>query len=256
MATTDREMMIHKAITSETDKVTKIVDAITPEGLDMLEESIGEILMNQKAYHFIRGTDFGHLAVILTEEKYRDAINDQIFVYAAPTDHGAYNNNSGNNMNATQRVQEEAEHRRKNVRYEVYLGVAEACRNLIIYAVGDSAVAPLKERYVKYGRRLPQAIMKHLRDKSCVKMTTMEKDTFKRSKYLTKWDTTECITNYWKHLDELTTKLEERNIATSDEEKVMAAVSRMWELESFTDKNLIKWGKKEAADQTWANVKT
>ena len=72
-------------------------------------------------------------------------------------------------------------------------------------------------------------MMKHLRYKSCVKITTMEKDTFKRSKYLTKWNTTECITNYWKHLDKMTTKLEERNIATSDEEKVMAGVARMWE---------------------------
>ena len=97
-------------------------------------------------------------------------------------------------------------------------------------------------------------MMKYLREKFCVKMTTMEKDTFKRSKYLTKWDTTECITNYWKHLDKLATKLGERNIATSEEEKVMAAVARMWESEFFTDKNLIKWEKKEAANQTWENV--
>ena len=54
--------------------------------------------------------------------------------------------------------------------------------------------------------------------------------TFTRSKYLTKWNTTECITNYWNHLDKLATKLEERNIATSDEEKGMVAVARMWEL--------------------------
>ena len=36
----------------------------------------------------------------------------------------------------------------------------------------------------------------------------------------------------------------------------MAVVARMWELEFFTDKNLIKWEKKEVANQTWANVKT
>ena len=47
----------------------------------------------------------------------------------------------------------------------------------------------------------------------------------------------------------------ERNITTSEEKKVMAAVARMWESEFFTDKNLIKWEKKEAADQTWENVK-
>ena len=64
----------------------------------------------------------------------------------------------------------------------------------------------------------------------------MEKDTFKRSKYLTKWDTTECITNYWKQLDKITTKLGEHNIATSEEEKVMAALARMWESEFFKDK--------------------
>ena len=102
METTDRATMIRKAITSETDKVTKIVDDITPERLDMLEESIGEILTKHKAYHFTRGTYFGHLAVILTENKYRDAIGDQTFVCAAPTDQGAYDTNAGNNMNADQ----------------------------------------------------------------------------------------------------------------------------------------------------------
>ena len=167
-------------------------------------------MTKHKAYHFTRGTDFGRLAVILTKEKYQDAINDQTFMHADPKDQGAYNPNAGNNMIAAQRVQEEAEHRRNNVSYEFYLVVAEACQDLIIYAVEYSTVAPLKERYVKYGRCSPQAMMKQLRDKSCVKMTTMEKDKFKRSKYITKWDKTECITNYLKHLDKLTTKLEER----------------------------------------------
>ena len=111
-------------------------------------------------------------------------------MYAALKDQGAYNPNTGNNMNAAKRAQEEAEQKRKNVSYEVYLGVAEACRDFIIYAVSDSAVAPLKEKYVKYGRCSPQTMMKYLREKLCVKMTTMEKETFKRSKYLTKWDTT------------------------------------------------------------------
>ena len=35
----------------------------------------------------------------------------------------------------------------------------------------------------------------------------------------------------------------------------MVAVARMWESEFFTDKNLIKWEKKVAANQTGANVK-
>ena len=35
----------------------------------------------------------------------------------------------------------------------------------------------------------------------------------------------------------------------------MAEVARIWESEFFTDKNLIKWEKKEVAYQTWAKVK-
>ena len=140
--------------------------------------------------------------------------------------------------------------------YKVYLGVADICRDLTIYAVGDSAAAPLKERCVKYGRFSPQAIMKHLRDNLCVKMTTMEKYTFKQDKYLKKWDTTECITNYWENLDKITTKLEEQIIATSDAETFMAAVPRMWESKFFMDKFFIKWEKKPAAHQTWVNVKS
>ena len=47
----------------------------------------------------------------------------------------------------------------------------------------------------------------------------------------------------------MTTKLGEHNITTSDEEKVMAEIAIMRESEFFTDKNLIKWEKKEAADK-------
>ena len=63
-------------------------------------------MTKHKAYHFTIGTDFGHLAVILTENKYMDAIVDQTFVYAAPTYQDAYDPNAGNNMNAVQRAQE------------------------------------------------------------------------------------------------------------------------------------------------------
>ena len=52
MATIDRPKIIRKAITPKTDKVMKIVDNITPEGLYMIEESIGGILTKHKAYHF------------------------------------------------------------------------------------------------------------------------------------------------------------------------------------------------------------
>ena len=91
MATTDRATMICKVITPETYKVTKIVEDITPEGLDILEESIGETLTKHKAYHFTRGTDFGHLVgsrndknSISRKRTYAETVANYVTPHVAP----------------------------------------------------------------------------------------------------------------------------------------------------------------------------
>ena len=71
-------------------------------------------------------------------------------------------------------------------------------------------------------------MMQHIRKKTCIKMTTLEKANFKVNGHNTPWDTTSDINIYWKYLDELTTKIEARNIATSGNEKVNVAVAQMW----------------------------
>lgn len=61
--------------------------------------------------------------------------------------------------------------------------MAKAYRYLIIYTVGDSVVAPLKEQYVKYGKFTSKAMMTHLREESCAKMILLEQDEFKLDRY-------------------------------------------------------------------------
>ena len=71
-------------------------------------------------------------------------------------------------------------------------------------------------------------------------MTTLETDNFKREGYSRQWDVTKSITHFFKLLNNLTIRLESRNIATSAKEKVSAAVARMWEGGFFTEEKLIE----------------
>ena len=62
-------------------------------------------------------------------------------------------------------------------------GVKLGLIDLIIYAVGEDAVVTLKQRFVKYLKTSPKQMIEHLRKKTCIKMTTLEKDKYKTSGY-------------------------------------------------------------------------
>ena len=61
----------------------------------------------------------------------------------------------------------------------------------------------------------------------CINMKTLDKANFKKDRDNTPWDTTTNINIYWNYLDNLTKKLDNRNIATSDNEKVSFDISQM-----------------------------
>ena len=252
---TDLAASIRASISAQKDQVTRIIGDITPEAIDNLEEELGGVATTVKSYHFKEGRVNGHLAAIIPQDEYRTIIDNEEWVYAVPEELDEYDEDA---ITATvaQRAVLEAKHRRKNDSLITFGGVCEGTKDLIIYAVGEDAVVALKERFVKYEKATPKAMIKHLRDKTCVKMTTLEKDRFKRQGYEAEWDTTKNIALYWKALDNHTIRLKSQSIATSNSEKVTAAVARMWESGFFTEEALIKWEKKTEAEQTWDEVQT
>ena len=229
--------------------MTKILE-ITPEAIDILEEELGGVATTIKSYHYKGGRTNGHLAVIISQDEYRTIIEDEDWAYEEPVELEAYDETA---ITATvaQRAVLEAKHRRKMDSLVTHDGVKQGLIDLIIYAVGEDAVVTLKQRFVKYLKTSPKQMMEHLRKKTCIKMTTLEKDRYKTSGYSAQWDTTRNIALYWKSLDEHTVRLKARNIATSEAEKVTAAVARMWESGFFTEEALIKWEKMESDAQTW-----
>ena len=98
-------------------------------------------------------------------------------------------------------------------------------------------------------------MIKCLRDNAAIQMTAIDKDKFKRVGFQKKWDTTKHLEHYTKSLDDFVKQLELRDIDTSNNEKVMAAVARMYESGFFKEKDLANWEKKPAADQNWATFK-
>jgi predicted RNA-binding Zn-ribbon protein involved in translation (DUF1610 family) len=94
----------------------------------------------------------------------------------------------------------------------------------------------------------------HLRTKTAIKMTTAQKHEYRTTGYNAVWDPTTSITAYFTTLDRFQVSLEDRGIATSVEEKCMAAGSQMWASEMFTEEQMLGWENKPTIDQTWTNL--
>ena len=210
-----------------------------------------------KSTHFAEGQRYSYLACVIPKAKYRLVIVDNEWTYAAPANPGAYAAAAlEGGVSAAQREQLVANHKEQQLSYTEYLGAQEAGKELILYSMGNDALTPLKKQYINYGDATIHSMIKHLRDKTAIKMTTSQKYDYKTEGYKKAWDPRMSITAYFTGLDRFMISLNDRGIATSVEEKTMAAGARMWESEMFTEDQMVAWENKPAAEQTWANLQT
>jgi len=239
------------------DKMTRLNGLITPEAVDKLEDEIGGIFTVAKTHHYDQGQKYGHLASAIPEEKYRLVIGNATWTHSVPADPGAYSQAAlVAGTSAAQREQLVAEHKILLKGYNDYLGAEEAGKELILYAAGDDALAPLKKLYIGFGDTSVLQMIDHLRQKTAIKMTTAQKHESKTMGYNNPWDPTTSITAYFTQLDRFQVQLGDRGITTSDEEKTMAAGAQMWKSEMFTEDQMVAWENKTPAQQTWAALQT
>jgi hypothetical protein len=99
-------------------------------------------------------------------------------------------------------------------------------------------------------------MINHLCLKTAIRMTTAQKYKYKTNGYNTPWDPTMSITGYFLLLDHFQVLLGNHGIATSDKEKTMAVGAQMWQLEMFTEKQMVVWENRGAMAQTWAALQT
>jgi hypothetical protein len=138
-----------------------------------LKMSWAEYSRSQKNHHYEQGQKYGHLASAIPEQKYRLVIGNATWAHTVPGDPGAYSQAAlGVGNSAALQEQHVAEHKILQKSYNDYLGVEEAGKELILYAVGDDALAPLKKLYIGFGDSTVLEMINHLRLKTAIKMTT------------------------------------------------------------------------------------
>ena len=252
MSTKSSQSGAYEMLASQKDAITKITGIITPESIDELENELGGAFTILKSKHFAQGERYGHLAIVIPEAKYRVVIADPTWVYAAPADPGAYAAAAlVAGVSAAQRDNIVAQHKVQERSYADYLGAQEAGKELLLYGVGDDALAPLKKQYINFGDETVQSMILHLRTKTAIKMTTSQKYEYKDVGYKSAWDPTTSISAYFTQLEKFKNSLADRGIATSVEEMTLAAGARMWESEMFTEEQLIAWDNRPDAAKTW-----
>ena len=131
----------------------------------------------------------------------------------------------------------------------IYEGVCTSTTDLIIYAAGEDAVAPLKQRYIGFGDTTPQEMIAYLCTNVCIKMNIKEKDAFKTSGYACQWDTTKNIITSFKEIKSLKEKMDPRGIATSTAEIATTSVAIMYDNNYFVEDKMIDRENKTPADQ-------
>jgi hypothetical protein len=134
--------------------------------------------------------------------------------------------------------------------------VQEAVKELILYGIGNDALTPLKKQYINFGDATIHSMIKHLREKTAIKMTTSQKYDYKTEGYKKPWDPTMSITAYLTGLDKFQISLADHGISTSIKEKAMAAGARMWERKMFTEDQMVAWENRPTVDQMWTNLQT
>jgi hypothetical protein len=148
------------------------------------------------------------------------------------------------------------EHKILQKSYNDYLGAKEAGKELILYAVGGKVLSPLKKLYISFGDTMVHGMIDHLCLKTVIKMTTAQKHKYRTTGYSSPWDPTTSITAYFTQLDCFQVSLGDRGIATSKEEKMMAAEAQMWNSKMFTEDYMVAWENSTAVQQTWTALQT
>jgi hypothetical protein len=226
--TTSKSNGAYNTLISLRDKLTRLNGVITPEAVDKLKDELGGIFTVKNTHHYEQGQKYGHLASAIPEAKYRLVIGDATWVHGVPADPGAYSQAAlGAGKAAALQEQLVVEHKILQKSYNDYLGVKEAGKELILYAVGDNALAPLKKLYIGFGDTMMFGMIDHLRLKTAIKMTTAQKHEYRTMGYNNPWDPTTSITAYFMQLDCFQVSLGDPGIATSEEEKMMAAGAQM-----------------------------
>jgi hypothetical protein len=137
----------YKILVTKKDTMTKITGIISPKSIDTLENELGGAFTFTilKSTHFAMGQWYGYLTWVIPKEKFRIVITDPVWVYVAPVNPGAYAAATlAAGVSAAHQEQITAQHKEMQTAYTKYLGTQETGKELLLYGIGNDALALLK----------------------------------------------------------------------------------------------------------------
>ncbi len=130
-------------LVAQKDVITRITGIIMPESIDGLENKLGGAFTKLKSTHFEEGQRYGFLETVIPQEKYCIVISNAAWNYTAPANPGTYAIAApAPGVSTAQREQLVAQHKEEQTAYANYLGSQEAGKELLLYRVGEDALAP------------------------------------------------------------------------------------------------------------------
>ena len=163
MVDSTRSTSTYETLIRLREKLTRLHGIIMPKGLNKLKDELRGICTLIKMHHYKDGQKYGHLASIIPQEKYRIIINDNAWIHTVPTDPSAYSSDALSVGNAAAQLEQfVAEHKILQSSYANYLSMEEARKELILFAVGGDALAPLKKQYIGFGNTTILSMLTHL----------------------------------------------------------------------------------------------
>ncbi len=165
----------YKILVAQKDAITKITGIITPKSTDTLKNELGGAFTILNPTHFSKVEQYRYLTCVIPEEKYCIDIADPTWVYMALVKAGAYTAAAlAAGVSTAHQEQITAQHKQTQTAYTKYLGAQEAGKELLLYGVGNGALAPLKKHYINFGNATIHSMILHLREKMAIKMTTSQ----------------------------------------------------------------------------------
>jgi hypothetical protein len=104
-------------------------------------------------------------------------------------------------VSAAHQEQITVQHKETQTAYTKYLGAQEAGKELLLYGVGNDALASLKKQYINFGNATIHSMIIHLQEKMAVKMTISQKFEYKAEGYGKQWDPMTSIRAYFTSLN-------------------------------------------------------
>jgi hypothetical protein len=162
----------YEILVTQKDAITKITGIIASKSINTLENKLCGAFTILMSTCFAEVQRYEYLACIIPKEKYPIVIADPVWMYTAPINPGAYTAAAlSAGVSTAQHEQIIMQHKETQRAYTEYLGEQEAGKELLLYGIGNNALAPLKKQYINFDNATIHAMILHIREKAAIKMT-------------------------------------------------------------------------------------